>query len=65
VNPPADPKPPFFREDGSFRFLSAEEFATMSGALKTEYLDLVSKELRKSLEQLRADIARRDKEPDN
>ena len=53
---------PFLREDGTFRLLTSSQFSMMSIVLKTEYLSLVSKELQKSLAELRADVERRDSE---
>lgn len=55
----------FLRQDGSFRFLVADEFAKLSTEEKSEYLALASKELSKSAADLRELIARRDAETDN
>ena len=61
MNPPAAARP-FLRRDGSFRFISAQEFSALSSEDKIEYLDAVSKVLRKGLEELRETIERQDRE---
>ena len=64
MNPLADLRP-FLKEDGSFRFLSSAEFADLSMLQKLEYLDRVSKELKKSQDELRKLINERDRESNN
>jgi hypothetical protein len=53
---------PFLREDGSIRLLDALEFSLLSNLDKAEYLERISKELQKSIEQLGEMVARRDAE---
>lgn len=53
---------PFLWEDGSFRFLDEPEFANLSTAQRTEYLVRASRELKKTVDELRRNIAKRDRE---
>jgi hypothetical protein len=61
VDPKRDARP-FLREDGSIRLLDALEFSLLSNLDKAEYLERISKELQKSIEQLGEMVARRDAE---
>ena len=61
VNPqPAAAFKPFLMDDGSFRFLDEPEFSALSDAQQTEYLGRASKELQKTVAELRGMFAKRD-----
>lgn len=50
--------------DGSFRYLKEPEFSALSSIQKSKYLARASKELKKTVDELRAMVRKRDQESD-